>query len=582
MSATARAPGEDLAARWRRAWPDALAAWSAYTLLREPRFFEGNREARKKGLAGQIAAITLDDNRVNVNLATVRDRGLEDLALPILAHEVGHHVYVPGSLTDNGRLVAAIARMLTGLPPSAARMLANLYGDLLINDRLARRANVDVAAVYRKLRQPDSESGVWRVYTRAYEHLWRLPAGALAPDGLTPEQEADAQLVARIVRSFAGEWLRGARRFATVMYRWLADDEAAKREQPYVVLGLGDAGEAGGDVVPDGLAEIDPSEVGDDDGFDDDILDPFREGTGKPKETDRNVPSKGQFREPFEYGQVLKALGLTVSDEDAAARYYKERALPHLLPFPRRRSPHAVEPLAEGWESWSAGDPLEELDVEGSILQSPVLVPGVTTMRRVYGESPGTDPARTPVDLDLYVDCSGSMPNPRVDVSYLALAGTILAVSALRAGARAQATLWSGPGDFRTTGGFVTDERKILAVITGYLGGSTAFPLHILRDTFAARTAADPPAHVAVVSDDGIDTMLSPDEKGTAGATIARAALARARGGGTLVLNLGGRTLPAADAFEEIGFRVHSVSAWEDLLAFARAFVRETYGEDRT
>ena len=39
-------------------------------------------------------------------------------------------------------------------------------------------------------------------------------------------------------------------------------------------------------------------------------------------------------------------------------------------------------------------------------------------------------------------------------ISYLALAGTILALSALRAGARVQATLWSGAGQFETTAGF--------------------------------------------------------------------------------------------------------------------------------
>jgi len=432
-----------------------------------------------------------------------------------------------------------------------------------------------------KSARSDATSAVWAIYTRAYEHLWRLPPGTLSPDRVTKEQDADAQLLARIVRSFAGEWLRGARRFATVLYKWLAEDEAEKREQPYVRLGLHDADAAHGEAIPDGLAEIDPSEIGDDDDFDDDILDPLRERKS-PRDTGKNAPSKGQFREPFEYGQLLKALGLKVSEADAAIRYYKERALPHLIPFPRRQAPQATEPLAEGWETWSAGDPLEDLDVGGSVVQSPVLVPGVTTMRRVYGESPGSDPAKTPVDLDIYVDSSGSMPNPRVDVSYLALAGVILALSALRVGARVQATLWSGPGDFKTTDGFTREEAKILGVITGFLGGSTAFPLHVLRDTYADRKPSDAPAHVAVISDDGVDTMLSSDEKRSPGEKIARAALTKAKGGGTLVLNLGGRKLAAAPQLEEIGFRIHSVSAWEDLVAFARAFVRETYGEERT
>ena len=59
-----------------------------------------------------------------------------------------------------------------------------------------------------------------------------------------------------------------------------------------------------------------------------------------------------------------------------------------------------------------------------------------------------------------------------------------MALSALRAGARVQATLWSGAQQFETSGGFIRDEHRILEILTGYIGGSTAFPIHVLRETF--------------------------------------------------------------------------------------------------
>src|SRR5215470_16938159 len=103
---------EDLLERWRKEWPRALEAWSAYTMLREPRFFDSDKEAAGDGMAGEIAAIRLSDHAVMVNVAEVRAAGLEDDALAILAHEIGHHVYVPGNLTDNARMIAAMTRML--------------------------------------------------------------------------------------------------------------------------------------------------------------------------------------------------------------------------------------------------------------------------------------------------------------------------------------------------------------------------------------------------------------------------------------------------------------------------------------
>jgi hypothetical protein len=587
---------DGLAQRWAAEWPSALAAWSSYTQLSSPTFLEKVAEARREHMQGEIAAIRLQDQKVMVNAKTIRQLGLEEHALAIMAHEIGHHVYVPGNLTDNARMLAAMGRMLVGLPSQAVHLCANLYGDLLINDRLQRRAGVDIAAVYRALaaRQQGTPTETWKVYARTYEHLWRLPAGSLVSAPSREELDADALLLSRIVRSFAGDWLKGARRFAAVMYRYLAEDEQAKRQQTFAELGLHDTrgagapppGQGAADAIPDGLASVDPSELEDADDFDGDVLDPLGEGKDeipKPANTAPDREGKGkpgeQFRRPFEYGQLLKALGLNLEEHEVTTRYYRERALPHLLPFPSRRAPQVVEPLAEGYREWEASEPLDDLDVLGSLTRSPVLVPGVTTVQRVYGESPGTDPARTPVDLDIYVDCSGSMPNPAMDVSYLALAGTILTLSALRAGARVQATLWSGPGQFETTHGFVRDERRVLGVVTGYIAGSTAFPLHALRETYTARKPTDPAAHVVVISDDGVTTMLQRDEEGTPGAAVCTAALERARGGGTLVLNIPGRSWPGQSALEELGFRVHRVTQWDELVAFARAFVRETYGD---
>jgi hypothetical protein len=583
-----------LAARWAKEWPHALAAWSSYTQLRSPNFINDQNEAKREGMMGELAAIRLQDQRIVVNLATIRERGLEDNARAILAHEIGHHVYVPGNLTDNARMLAAMAGMLSGLPVRVVHVVANLYGDLLINDRLQRRAGIDIAAVYRKLVDEHSSHGeVWKLYMRTYEHLWLLPPGSLVRQEITPDEDADAMLIARLIRNFAGDWLRGARRFAAILYPYLVKDEAANRQPALAELGLHDTKSAGSpvpgqnvtDAIPDGLTGIDPSELEDEnDDFDGDILDPLGEQKARTAPPLNQAPSRegkgkpgSQYRQPFEYRQLLKALGLDVSQNEMTVRYYRERALPHLIPFPTKHAPQVKEPLAEGYSEWEVGDPLEELDAVGSLLRSPWLVPGITTVQRVYGDSPGNEPARVPLDLDIYVDSSGSMPHPSVDVSYLALAGTILAMSALRAGARVQATLWSGTRQFQSSNGFSRDERTILSIVTGRLGGATAFPLHILRDTYLP-SARSKPSHVVVISDDGADTMLQNDERGTPGATICAEALKRAGGGGTLVLNLFRQDWPAQEKLESLGFAVHRVTRWEELVSFARAFVRRTYG----
>ncbi|MBI2920036.1 MAG: VWA domain-containing protein [Planctomycetes bacterium] len=588
-----------LADQWRATWPDALAAWSAFVQLRDPVFFDSHRDAANYGMANEIAAIRLVDQMVMVNLEEVQGQRLDELALPVLAHEIGHHVFVPGNLTDNARMIAAIRRATVGLKKDVSGLVANLYGDLHINDRLYRR-DVAIDAVYWQLKahQRGPATAVWKVYTRAYEHLWRLPLQTISPKDVTAEMNSDAVLIAKIIRHYGGDWLLGVRRFAAILYPWLAEDEKEGAAQTFVLRGLSDtkqAGAASGDrqPIPDGLTEMDPSEYEDDPEFDAELDDPLGgvEGSGRKRgsarEAENTAPAKegkgrpgAQYRQPFEYGELLRALGLNLKDHEVTTRYYRERALPYLIPFPARKAPRSTEPLPEGYEAWETTDPMESMDLFGSIVRSPRVIPGVTTVQRTYGESPGADPAKRPMDLDIYVDSSGSMPNPSQDVSYLALAGAILALSALRMGAKVQATLWSGAGQFTKTEGFVRDENAILGVMTGYLGDGTAFPLNVLRDTYAERKVDEPPVHIVVISDDGVDTMLQSDEKAITGEKTCRTALEKARGGGTLVLNIAANWKGRLARLEEIGFRIHAVQDWEELVEFARQFVRETYRDE--
>ena len=583
---------EALRERWMAAWPQALEAWSRFTRLRPPTLCLTVKQARHEGLTGSFAMIRLTDQAVIVSLPEVASAGVEPYAVEVLAHEIGHHVLAPATLTDHAR---SLARMRRALPTVEhhAPMVANLYTDLLINDRLQRSAALRMADVYRALAHeagptPAEGSSLWTLYVRIYEILWRLERGSLGGGATNDRIEGDAWLGARLVRSYARQWLDGSGRFAALLLTYLLEDTKSESR----IQRLLDTAHAGAGGDPAGLTEVDPEEergaihptadpalTGDDDAAAD--------GDGpaepnEPKEVAENAPAGGQARQPFEYGEILKAAGISLTEHQAAVRYYRERALPHLVRYPSRRVPESEEPLPEGLEPWDLGRSLDEIDWLQSVLVSPRIVPGVTTVQRVWGTTEGAEPKRIPLDLDIYVDSSGSMANPQKQLSYPALAGAIVCLSALRAGARVQATLWSGTHQVRKTDGFVRDETKILTVLTGHLGGGTAFPIHVLRDTYAGRRAdvVERPTHILVVSDDGVTTMFSKDERGQSGWEIAASSLARAGGGGTLVLNLNGEPDKYPDLVRARGegWQIHRVSSWAGLLDFARDFSRRAYG----
>lgn len=582
--------------RWQAAWPKALAAWSKYTRLHDARLCASTVEAAREGLQGSFAMIRLVDQSVVVDLESVCALGLQDYAVEILAHEIGHHVFAPGNVTDQFRLLARIRRGLPTLEQHAP-MVANLYADLIINDRLQRQSDFRLADIYRRLARPEDgkPSGglVWNLYLRIYEKLWKLEPGALGTLPNDDQTEADAWLGARLVRVYANDWMTGAGRFAALLLHYLVEDadKAPKRG----ISRLLDTTDAAAGAKPFGGLEIEANEI---DGALHPAEDPRVTGADNSEEpaseqrqirdAEEDQVSRRQVREPFEYGEIVRSAGIRLSAHEIAIRYYRERALPYLVPFPVRRVPESPEPQLEGLEVWEIGEPLDEIDWLQSVMQSPRPVPGITTVRRLYGQEQSSTPQRRPIDLDLYVDSSGSMPDPQVQTSYPSLAGAIVALSALRAGSAVQVTLWSGKQQFMHTSGFVRDEHDILRVLTGFYGGSTCFPIQHLRATYA-RGARKRPTHLLMISDDGITTMFDNDQRGNNGWQVSAEALAAAGGGGTMALNIetdwdrigGGWRVEAYAALrrarEEQGWGIHAVTRLDDLLEFARAFGRRHY-----
>ncbi|KAB0324407.1 VWA domain-containing protein [Janthinobacterium sp. PLB04] len=579
----------DLIDRWRAAWPEALAAWSKFTRLRDPNLCASRVEASRQGLSGSFAMIRLLDQSVVVDLPLVTELGLDDYALEVLAHEIGHHILAPGSASDQFRLLARMRRALPTLEQHAP-MVANLYTDLFINDRLQRQANLRMADIYRKLQQGRSaqadakgSGGVWTLYMRIYENLWQLQKGELGGGSADERLDTDAWLGARLIRVYANDWMLAAGRFATLLLPYLVEDTDALSPSRYLL----DTRDAARGCQTYGAQQIEDDEA---DGAIHPVHDKRISGLDG-EEPVTEAPARqggGQLREPFELGDILKASGVNLSDHEIAIRYYRERALPHLVAFPSRPAPESQEPQMEGLEAWEIGDPLEDIDWLQSVMQSPRPVPGVTTVRRVYGREPARATDAVPVDLDMYVDSSGSMPNPQAHTSFLTLAGAVIALSALRAGAKVQVTLWSGKNEVMQTPGFVRDEDMILGVLTEFFGGGTCFPIHRLRQTYAARR--ERPAHILMISDDGITTMFDKDELGNSGWDISAKALAQGGAGGTMALNLE-RDWDGAAAHKwlqqtyddlkrarrEQGWDIHAVERYEDLLDFARAFSRRHY-----
>jgi hypothetical protein len=572
---------------WRKKWPEALAVWSRYVQLSEPRWCLSAEDERREHLAGSFAMIRLVDHAVVIGLTQIQERGLEKFATEILAHEIGHHVYTPADLTDTARV---FTRTRAGLPGREAQtaLIANLYEDLLINDRLQRSGQLNMAGVYQQIDNRSTDR-LWTLYMRIYEILWKLERASLAHGDIDARLDTDAQLGARLIRSYAKQWLDGAGRFAVLCLPYLPVDDIQQTVKVFAPWNDTQSSSAGG--LPDGLTNIEedeilgaihPAEDPDLSGLDDAAESASSAGSQtKPKDPGGRKSQK-LHRGPFEYTNIVKAMGVDLDQQQIIARYYRERAMPYLVRFPTRDTPRSVDPFPEGLDVWEVGEPTEDIDWEGTLRASPVVIPGITTQQRRYGESLGTTPAREAIDLYLGVDCSGSMSNPAINLSYPVLAGSIIALSALRAGAKVMVALSGEPGRTVTTDGFIRDENKILATLTGYLGSGTTFGIHRLHDTFYQWPRPQRAVHILIITDSDIFSMLDRSAGSLVGWDVARDAIVKARGGGTYVLEIDDGLVShyagLLTRMQSDGWNTSRVNSMPELIAFARQFSHQKYG----
>jgi hypothetical protein len=571
---------------WYSDWKASLHLWSDFIQLKEPIFYVNSKEA-EKFLGDGIAAIRLDDHTVMINLVKLKSLNLETFSLELLSHEIGHHVYCPGNLTNYAKMMARVQKAMPDLKHYASFVL-NLYEDLMINNRLKRNFNLNFEKIYIVMNGDSPQSSLWQFYMRIYELLWALPKNTLSKGENKSSFEGDAILGKNLIQVYSDDFIRGSGRFACLCYHYLQMDDLNQSKQLYSYIK--DTKNIGSDKIPDGLLEFDPDE-------DLDVIHPALELdiTVSEEESEKDFELKNiqisnknkaknqqkKYRDPFDFKGILKDIGINLNDHEIISQYYKKRALPYLIPYPTKIANRSTEPLNEGVEVWEIGSPMENINWFQSALNSPIPIPGYSIVEDYFGTTEGSNPDIEPIDLDIYIDCSGSMPNPGHSMSFLALAGTIIVLSALRTGARIQATLWSGEGQFKSTEGFISNEKEILKIVTGYLGGSTAFPIGLLDKTYRQRKDTDRKVHILQISDDGITTMYDTDKNGNDGYKISSTAIKKSKGGASMVLNIYNENyfLKELDKLEEQGWDISIVKDWESLIEFAKNFSKKNYGK---
>jgi hypothetical protein len=483
------APDPELDALVAACWPRAQAHWSRFLLLRDP---------ADDGDQSGIARIHLGTRQVGLNYRLIREKGLLGCVEALLAHEVGHHVRYPGSLTVQARLHMLEKALL----PLEGYSLINLFTDLLINDALRPALEEQLVRVYQAFQgersvvderveaEPDP---AFLFYLAVYEERWRREPGSLMGPGHDafgrefPAYRAEAHVLGQDLFHLGPNLYTQFLYFVSVVSRYV---RVREEKGPALADGPYDCGS--GEPSADDWAEALTPDAREREAVERARREGWVRKEAAERLTDRDALARRIFSLPGAGGDDATRV------PEVMAAYYRREAERYLLrPPPRLVFGEATTPTT--LEEWEPGDPLRDVDWPATLAQRGPLLGAAQPLRRQrVAEAEGWEVPLWQPRVEVYLDVSGSMPDPRVTRNAMTLAAQVLVTGAIRAGGWARAVLYSGAAvPFLE---WCRSEAELSRFLMHYVGGGTEFPFDLLRSSVSECRDLQP---IRVVISDG-------------------------------------------------------------------------------
>jgi hypothetical protein len=154
---------------------------------------------------------------------------------------------------------------------------------------------------------------------------------------------------------------------------------------------------------------------------------------------------------------------------------------------------------------------LRDVDWPATLSQrGPLLGAAQPLLRHRVAEAEGWEVPLWQPRVEIYLDVSGSMPDPRMTRNAMTLAAQILVTGAIRAGGWARVILYSSaPVTFWE---WCRSESELSRFLMHYIGGGTEFPFDLLRKSVVECRSAQPIRVIITDADFHSNYKKSPDQ----------------------------------------------------------------------
>jgi hypothetical protein len=476
------------------------------------------------------------ENRVYINVPEVMEKlGMQNMEA-VVAYQLLHYALAPFDMRTSLRLTASAKLALEEVKDRGrtvtfqeAISIQRLFCDM-INVTYAARSGMreQMIGLYHALDRSkgQKQSKMWKFLLCCFEELWEAPDTLV---GKVPrEMREDARrLAARVLdRPFAAAgWEEKVRFLVGYLHRYYEDP-----------------------------ADMDDSRIMDH-GIDD----------LRARSAEEALRSMAMEMGMQDFKELVGGIGAG-SETQALVWYYRDLSRRYEVRFQPVRS-EAGEEVPNAPLAWGMADPFERLDLPYTLYTCGKAVPTLTTKQWEKVQMEVVSRRKTPPDVIIILDASGSMTNPTSEVANAVLAGFVMARSAGNLGAKVGLVVYSDQQRSMMVKP-VWDLRRVEEGLVTYYGGGTVFPVQEFRHLASLETHR--PKHFCLISDTEITNIAE------ASYHLGEALLMHPENSGSVFL-IDQAWSEKAESIRQAGYDIFPVSRGQDLVRIVAGKAHDLY-----
>jgi len=447
---------EKLQAIIREIWPQ-LRKKHLYPEIPMPRIRSLRDAPEEEGEKGQGVGLEMKEKLMTINplfISLMEGKMPEEKVMEaLLDHGIAHYTFCPWDFQTH-LMIYAEAKQVMG-DKESAKQVANYFIDVIADTHCVKKKVTEIPELHRHLKK----GTVQEVISSLCQKIWGIDLGVSASKSENRTHEEIVRRLARIPYLDRSRWSESIRKFARSLKPLIL---AEQREQK----GKGGKGESN----PQGKDDLDHYS--------------YEEIDNGLREYARKTMGLSQFREVVEdFSEELKEAGYGAEGGmgrgrstpiDADILFYMKLADNYSIPLRKIPLEKGGDLHPHSHSPWEVGSPYQDVDIWTSFGK---IMPGVTQVwKKKQGK--GREKIEGVPDCLIIIDSSGSMINPRKNLSYAVLGAACATNAYLRNDSKVAVYNFSdAPMGGRDILDFIDDREAIYKALCKYFGGGTALDL---------------------------------------------------------------------------------------------------------